>query len=153
MRAIGLVSLSLALLSCADAVDVPACGGDDTSEVCQVFAIVNEERADAGLSPYEWNTELAIAAQLHADDMDEQGYFDHVSLDGRSFSDRAGEAGYDAFATGENIASGQRSPEQVMQSWMASSGHRGNILSIRSNEVGIGLRNFKWVQVFGQRAM
>lgn len=151
---IGAIALCFGLLAgCASEGDVPACGGDDASEVCQVFRIVNEERAAQGLSPYAWNAELALAAQLHAEDMVAQGYFDRVSLDGRSFADRAREAGYDASPRGENIASGQRTPEQVMDAWMHSDGHRMNILSTGSNEIGVGLAENDWVQVFGQRAM
>jgi len=142
---------SLALATgCAD-VSVASCGADDASEVCAVFRIVNEERADAGLPPYAWNRELAVAAQLHAEDMVAQSYFDHASLDGRSFADRSIEAGYDASPRGENIAAGQRTAERVMSSWMGSTGHRNNILSEGSNEIGVGLMDNHWVQVFGTR--
>ncbi|AKF11008.1 CAP domain-containing protein [Sandaracinus amylolyticus] len=145
----------LGLASCGGD-DVPPgtaleCGGGEASEVCEVFRLVNAERASAGLPAYEWNAELAIAAQRHAVDMVENDYFSHESQDGRSFSDRADQAGYDAFATGENIAAGQRTPEQVMDSWMGSDGHRANILSDGSNEIGVGLSDFHWVQVFGHR--
>jgi len=146
----------LALAGCANdttTADVPACGGDDASEVCAVFRIVNEERAAEGVHPLAWNAELALAAHLHAEDMVMQGYFDHASLDGRSFADRSIEAGYDASPRGENIAAGQRSPEQVMNSWMGSPGHRNNILATGSNEIGVGLFERHWVQVFGQRRM
>ena len=130
---------------------VEDCGGGDASEVCEVFRLVNAERASAGLPPYAWNAELALAAQRHAIDMVENDYFSHESLDGRSFVDRIEQAGYTASPRGENIAAGQRTPEQVMDSWMASSGHRANILAEGSNEIGVGLHDFHWVQVFGQR--
>lgn len=94
---------------------------------------------------------LAEAARLHAVDMVMQNYFSHSSKDGRNFSTRAKQANYSAFPSGENIAAGQRSPAQVMTSWMNSSGHRRNILSTGSNEIGVGLHNFYWVQVFGKR--
>ena len=147
------LALSLAVGCAADAteVDVPTCGGGDASEQCAVFAIVNQERAAQGLPAYAWDTALARAAQLHAEDMVAQDYFDHESLDGRSFSDRTDMAGYDASPAGENIAAGQRSPEQVMTSWMNSPGHRNNILSERANEIGVGLYENHWVQVFGRR--
>lgn len=146
--------LALGLLACGSDGVPPGtaleCDGE-ASEVCEVFRIVNMERASEGLAPYTWNAELAIAAQLHAIDMDEEGYFSHDSQDGRNFATRARDAGYDASPTGENIARGQRSPEQVMTSWMGSDGHRRNILSSGSTEIGIGLQNFHWVQVFGRR--
>jgi uncharacterized protein YkwD len=132
-------------------VEVPACESDQAAPVCDVFQIVNQERGVAGESALAWNEQLAIAAQLHAEDMVAQNYFDHDSLDGRDFSDRANEAGYDAFATGENIAQGQQNATEVMDGWMNSPGHRSNILSGNSNEIGVGLAGVTWVQVFGQR--
>ena len=127
------------------------CGPGESDERCAVFQLVNQERSQAGVAPYTWNAELALAAQLHAEDMVANGYFDHTSLDGRNFSDRAEDAGYDAFATGENIAQGQQNAESVMQSWMNSPGHASNILSPNSNEIGVGLQDLHWVQVFGNR--
>jgi len=153
VRTIALLMIAAAAsLGCNGGVDVPDCGGDETDDTCEVFRLVNDERIEAGVDPYEWNTELAVAAELHAQDMVDQGYFDHTSLDGRSFSERAGEAGYDASPRGENIAAGQPTPDAVMSSWMNSDGHRRNILADGSNEIGIGLVELHWVQVFGHRA-
>ena len=121
------------------------------SEQCQVFELVNIERAERGEEPLDYNSALEDAAQLHAEDMVENGYFDHQSQDGRSFSDRAIEAGYSGSPGGENIAAGQRSPDQVMNSWMNSDGHRRNILNGDFNEIGVGFHNNYWVQVFGRR--
>lgn len=155
MKQLVLALLAVSLVGCANEVGGSSeeCGADDASDECAVFRLVNEERANEGLHPYAWNAELSLAAERHAQDMVDQGYFDHASLDGRSFADRAREAGYDASPRGENIAAGQRSPEQVMNSWMGSSGHRANILSEGSNEIGVGLVGRHWVQVFGQRRM
>jgi uncharacterized protein YkwD len=80
----------------------------------------------------------------------QQDYFSHTSQDGRSFSDRVDETPYEGFPSGENIALGQRDPESVMSSWMSSDGHRNNILSERSTEIGIGYVDGYWVQVFGR---
>lgn len=146
---VALCVLVLVPSGCGDDPDIPDCETDEASETCQVFRLVNIERADEGLPAYAWSTELALSAQLHAEDMDAQGYFDHASLDGRSFSDRAQESGYAGFPRGENIAMGQQTPEQVMDSWMSSPGHRSNILS-DADEIGVGFANFYWVQVFGQ---
>lgn len=130
-------------------------GGSSTSCVdgknqCAVFEIVNAERGQAGLLPYAYNPHLAAAAQAHAADMVQQDYFSHTSLDGRSFGDRVNETEYTGSPTGENIAAGQRSPESVMASWMDSEGHRANILSTRSTDIGIGFVDDHWVQVFGR---
>jgi len=145
------ICLALATSACEDPTEVPDCNADLDDETCAVFRLVNEARIDADLPPYAWDTTLAVSAQRHAQDMVDQGYFDHTSRDGRSFSDRATDAGYDAFPSGENIAQGQRDATQVMDSWMNSPGHRANILSDTSNEIGVGLTDFTWVQVFGTR--
>lgn len=141
----------LILGACGSESFVDDCDPDAGAEVCEVFDIVNQERATLSLSPLKWNSELADAADAHAKDMHTQNYFDHDSLDGRTFSQRAKEAGYEEFPTGENIARGQPDAKTVMQSWMTSNGHRRNIISTQSNEIGVGLRGGYWVQVFGRR--
>ncbi len=141
---------------------VSACGGAEetfeedcdpaaSAEVCRVFEMVNQERVSLSLQPLKWDSLLAVSADAHAKDMSDQNYFDHTSRDGRNFSDRAKDAGYTASPTGENIAFGQQTASSVMESWMNSDGHRSNILSAKSNEIGVGLRSGYWVQVFGSR--
>ncbi len=147
-RLVGAVMV-LAFGACGDSGPGGSSCTDEALEVCQVYRLVNEERNAAGLDPYDWNGDLALAAQLHAEDMNDQGYFSHESLDGRDFVQRIQDTGYDGGARGENIARGQRSAEQVMQSWMDSDGHRRNILSEGSNEIGVGFIDNHWVQVFG----
>ncbi len=49
---------------------------------------------------------------------------------------------------GENIAKGQRTPQEVMKSWMNSSGHRKNIMSANFTKIGVGYYNGEWVQEF-----
>ncbi|MEM6295711.1 MAG: CAP domain-containing protein [Myxococcota bacterium] len=141
----------IAMPACEDGTAVPDCNDAQDDETCAVFRLVNEARIDADLPPYAWDVDLAVSAQRHAQDMVDNAYFDHASLDGRSFSDRAKEAGYDAFPSGENIARGQQDAPAVMDSWMNSPGHRANILSEGSNEIGVGLVDTTWVQVFGAR--
>ncbi len=150
MRWTILLMFALATVGCSDdAVDTPAdCEADDA---CQVFLLVNEERESAGVAPLQIDASLEAAAQLHAEDMFENGYFDHTSQDGRNFSTRANEAGYDGSPGGENIANGQQTPEQVMQSWMNSDGHRNNILNPEFDDIGVGKAGALWVQVFGRR--
>lgn len=150
-RALLLLVLALMTtsLACGDATAVPDCTADMDAEVCAVFQLVNQERVSRGLAPYAWNSQLAVASQRHAEDMVAQDYFSHTSLDGREFDDRAFDANYDGSPRGENIAAGQQSAESVMDAWMNSEGHRNNILSTSSNEIGIGLHDLHWVQNFG----
>jgi uncharacterized protein YkwD len=130
---------------------VASCAADAAEEVCEVLRLVNEERAAESLPPLAWDASLALAAQAHAEDMVANGYFSHDSPDGRTFADRVRETDYPGAPTGENIAAGYPSPAAVVEGWMNSPGHRANILSGRSTELGVGLAERHWVQVFGVR--
>ncbi|MFB7371962.1 CAP domain-containing protein [Streptomyces sp. NPDC056222] len=124
------------------------------SAVDQVVSLVNAERAKAGCGPLTANSTLNRAAQGHSDDMAARDYFDHSNPDGDGPGERVTAAGYPWSTYGENIAMGQRTPEQVMDAWMNSPGHRANILNCDFKEIGIGIHNEGgpyWTQVFGAR--
>ncbi|MGQ0841645.1 CAP domain-containing protein [Actinokineospora sp.] len=123
----------------------------DTAAPAQVLAITNAERADAGCAPLTMDSRLTQAAQAHSADMSAKDYFSHTSPDGRTFVDRAKAAGYPSPGA-ENIAKGQRTPEKVMAAWMASAGHRANILNCGLKTMGLGLDTdgYYWTQVFGR---
>ncbi|CAM2781658.1 CAP domain-containing protein [Saccharomonospora xinjiangensis] len=116
----------------------------------RVVALVNAERADAGCRSVRVDGRLAGAAQGHSDDMAENGYLSHTSQDGRSFSERIEAEGYPSPAA-ENIAMGMSTPEAVMDAWMASDGHRRNILNCEIAAIGVGVNpdGWYWTQNFG----
>ncbi|MFD6796912.1 sigma-70 family RNA polymerase sigma factor [Streptomyces cyaneofuscatus] len=125
------------------------------SEGGQVLQIVNTERAKEGCGPVTSNDLLATAAQRHSADMASRDYFSHTSPDGTDPGDRITAAGYRWSTYGENIAKGQRTPADVMRSWMDSPGHRANILNCSFKEMGIGKVDSGggpvWTQKFGAR--
>ncbi|GAA2543986.1 CAP domain-containing protein [Pseudonocardia hydrocarbonoxydans] len=123
----------------------------DRGPATQVVELTNAERADAGCEPLATDARLAAAAQGHAEDMAAQGYFDHVSRDGRRFDDRISAEGHPA-PGGENIARGQRSAAEVVEAWMNSPGHRRNILDCDFATIGVGHTpdGDHWVQNFGR---
>ncbi len=51
---------------------------------------------------------------------------------------------------GENIAMGQKTPEEVVNAWMNSEGHRANILNPNYNTIGVGYvsQGNYWTQEF-----
>ena len=124
-----------------------------------VRARTNAERAKAGLAPLAAAPELDRAAQVHAEDMLRRGYFEHESPEGKTVRERARAEGYDWRAIGENIALGQLTVDEVMDSWMKSPEHRENILDRDYRDLGVGLalgesrKGFRvlWVQTFGRR--
>jgi uncharacterized protein YkwD len=135
-----------------DAVQPPGEMSDaERAAALAVLALVNEERADAGLWPLVWDEQAATAAYAHAYDMDARDYFDHYSPEGVGPAQRMAAAGVVGDAWGENIAWGQPTPEDVMDDWMGSSGHRSNILSVSFDRIGIGVHvgaGTYWVQDF-----
>ncbi|QMV43251.1 CAP domain-containing protein [Cohnella cholangitidis] len=115
----------------------------------QVVTIVNQERAKAGLSPLKMsNATLTKMALDKAKDMYNNGYFDHNSPTYGSPFDMMKTYGISFRYAGENIAKGQRSPQEVMTAWMNSSGHRANILSPNFTTIGVAYYNGVWVQEF-----
>ncbi|HZM38629.1 MAG TPA: CAP domain-containing protein [Acidimicrobiales bacterium] len=116
------------------------------SPVDQVVALVNDARAHAATpcGPIQLEPRLTAAAQAHSDDMANRNFFDHANPDGVTWDQRIRATGIVTRATAENIARGQRSADQVMADWMASDGHRENIVNCAFNFIGIGLNRTAW---------
>lgn len=119
----------------------------------EVLALVNEERAKVGLKPLEMDWELARVARMKSQDMAEKGYFSHTSPTYGSPFDMMKQFGIQFKGAGENIASGQRTPQEVMNSWMNSQGHRANILKPEFTHLGVGYfrggqYGHMWTQMF-----
>ena len=131
----------------------PAPSGGVTT---QVVTLTNAERAKAGCGPLAVNATLTAVAQAHSQDMATNNYFDHNSQDGRTPFDRMTAAGYRYSTAAENIAAGQRTPQDVMTAWMNSAGHRANILNCALKQIGVGYATGSssqygvyWTQDFG----
>lgn len=106
--------------------------------VKEVIELTNKERQRFGLSTLESNGRLNKAAQTHSKNMAVEDFFSHYDPDGFSPGDRIEKAGYKAETWGENIAFGQSTPQEAVQDWMDSSGHRFNILRPELAQIGVG---------------
>jgi uncharacterized protein YkwD len=106
----------------------------------RVVELVNQERLNNGnLPPLKHHALLDDSAELHSSNMASRDFFAHCDPDTGTLPwDRMEDAGYFWSAAGENIAAGYTTPEAVMAGWMASTGHRANILSTGSFEIGVG---------------
>lgn len=122
-----------------------------------VLSLINKERKNVGLSALTINDLLQQSAQAYASDMHARTFFGHRSPEGESSLDRIRAAGYLdppcdcdwAYTTGENLAQGQRTPSEVVRSWMESASHRENVLHPSFLQTGIGFDHGYWVQHFG----
>lgn len=130
---------------------VPDNDTENADFVQQVVNLVNQERAKAGLSPVTADTSIQAAAQVRAKEIEKS--FSHTRPDGSSFSTALTQQGVTYRGSGENIAWGQKTPEQVMNGWMNSEGHRANILNKNFTKIGVGYHqnasgtNY-WTQLF-----
>lgn len=102
----------------------------------RVVDLVNAERAKEGLSPLTIDVKVQAAAQVRAKECEQ--YFSHTRPNGSSFATALREQGVTYRNAGENIAWGQRSPEEVMNAWMNSPGHRKNIMNPNFTTIGVG---------------
>ena len=115
----------------------------------RITELVNEHRAAAGLAPVTYSAKISKAAQVRAVEIEQS--FSHTRPDGRYFSTVFAEYGISYRYSGENIAWGQKSPEEVVTAWMNSAGHRANILNAKFTELGVGYRqNARGVNYFTQ---
>ena len=105
-----------------------------------VFDGVNGARRANGLAPLLREDHLDALAQSHARDMGLRDYFSHDCPDGVLMWDRwlAMRIPYAEWA-GENAAMGQESAQEVADQWMASPGHRKNVLHETAQYCGVGV--------------
>lgn len=116
----------------------------------EVVRLVNEIRAENGLNELTYNWELSRVARYKSQDMKDNKYFSHTSPVYGSPFQMMKAFGITYRSAGENIARGQRSPQEVVNAWMNSSGHRANILNASYTQIGVGYvadGNY-WTQMF-----
>ncbi|WP_313954633.1 CAP domain-containing protein [Frankia sp. EI5c] len=128
--------------------------GAGAALVAEVVERTNAERAAVGCPPLAIDARLSAAAQAHSEDMARRNYFAHTAPDGESPFDRIAAAGYGYSVAAENIAAGQRTPAAVVAAWMASPGHRANIVACELTQIGVGHSSggyygTYWVEDFG----
>lgn len=116
----------------------------------QVINLTNAERRKAGLKDLIGDTKLSSVARTKSNDMQKNGYFSHTSPTYGSPFDMMRDFGVTYSTAGENIAQGQRTPEEVVRAWMNSEGHRRNILNGAYTHIGVGhdTTGNHWTQMF-----
>jgi uncharacterized protein YkwD len=147
--AVALAAASLALAAPASAEEITPAPVDP--QALQVLDETNAARAAAGCAPLLLMPLETGVADRHADEMAATGAFSHTGPDGSSPRSRLAAVGVRPQRTAENIALGYDAAS-VVDAWMASPGHRANILDCRLVYVGIaerqGAGGLYWTQVF-----
>jgi uncharacterized protein YkwD len=148
-RRFAALSLSLVLGGCIiQPIDPPVAPPPSARDEVEVFSkLVNEHRKKVGCKPLTWVGPVAVVAQQHSEDMFNFSFFSHINHLGKTPFDRLKAAGIRYRVAAENIAAGQRTAEQVLHSWLTSSGHRRNIENCELTQHGIGLSNNHWTHM------
>jgi uncharacterized protein YkwD len=145
-------------------VDCPDCGGGVDRQAVSVsldmrpevrpggveraiHAETNDRRRSHSRGALSHSSHLSAIALQHSRDMAHREFFAHTDPDGQAAVDRYREYGHSDRSTGENIAkiypdrtaSSEEAAKRVVAEWMASPGHRENILRDRFEREGIGV--------------
>ncbi|WP_264739306.1 CAP domain-containing protein [Cytobacillus firmus] len=134
-----------------DGGQAPAAQNDEINNFeSKVIELTNAERQKNGLNALKSDNPLSNVAQAKSNDMQQKNYFSHTSPTYGSPFDMMRDFGVNYSSAGENIAMGQQTPEQVVQAWMESEGHRKNILNGTFTHIGVGYteNGSYWTQMF-----
>lgn len=131
-------------------IQIPTVDASVTAYEQEVIRLVNEIRAENGLTALTYDWELSRVARFKSQDMKDNKYFAHNSpVYGTPF-EMIRNFGISYRSAGENIAKGYATPQAVVNAWMNSSGHRANILNASYTRIGVGYvsdGNY-WTQMF-----
>lgn len=129
----------------------------------RIFTLINTIRRQAGRASLKEDAGLRLAARTHSIDMLDRGYFDHMSPEGRTSSDRVailhrqlvGVVGENIFrGSGLNSAEIYQLARQIVTAWMKRPGHRANILNGAYTHAGMGVagkgKEIRATQVFAE---
>ncbi len=115
-----------------------------SAQESEILRLVNDERRRAGETPLRTSERLTLASRGHSYDMALRRYLGHDGPAGDTPQERVRSAGIDSVKLGENVY--QESGEELhdlarraVRQWMASPGHRANILSPDFNATGVGV--------------
>lgn len=122
--------------TCTVKVEVEDSGTSDNEFAAEVLRLVNIEREKNGLSALKYDETLQKAAQARAEET--VTYYSHTRPDGSDCFTILDEYNYQTWACAENIAAGYKTPAEVVEGWMNSSGHRANILG-NYKYLGVGV--------------
>ncbi len=131
---------------------VPDTSDDIRALESEVVRLVNIERARANRPALVESNEISNVARVKSEDFINNNYFAHNSPTYGTPFDMLRSFGISFTGAAENIASGQRTAEEAMNSWMNSTEHRENILNPTYNQIGVGVArdndgNLFWTQM------
>ncbi len=117
----------------------------------QIFAITNVIRGRFQLEGLEWDESVSEVAYLHSEDMSNNNYFSHTSLNGDGLKERLGRKDIKYLSAGENIAALYVDAPAAVEGWLNSEGHRKAMLNEQFTHLGTGVHKNYYTQNFLQK--
>jgi uncharacterized protein YkwD len=143
--AVALPASSAAAAPCADAGLMPT-AANGAQVRAGTLCLINRERTSRGLRALRHDGQLRKVAGRYSRQMVRQSFFDHVGPNGSTVRSRINGTTYlkraATWSLGENLywGSGESAtPQESVQGWMHSPGHRRNVLDRRFRDIGIGI--------------
>lgn len=113
----------------------------------QVLELVNQERIKAGVGTVKMDEELTEAAMTRSKEI--TAVYAHARTNFLSMRTLV------PVIVMENAGCARNTPQEIMDAWMNSDGHKRNILDSSWKSVGIGCIKYKdtyfWIQLFSQK--
>lgn len=109
--------------------------------VDQILTLTNNQRANYGAHALKLNAQLSQAARNKARDMFDRNYWAHVTPTGEQPWSFIAASGYSYKYAGENLARDFYDSPSVVNAWMASPGHKANIINNNYDDIGIAVEN------------
>ena len=117
------------------------------NNIYEVHRLINNERRKAGLNPLVLDTNMVFISGVRAEELNKR--YEHIRPDGRKYSTIFDEYDVDfSTSVGENNASVNCDPEEVVNAWMKSEKHRDNILSAQFTREGLNYSGRFWNELF-----
>ena len=131
-------------------INIPLTDASVTAYEKEVVRLVNDIRRERGLNELSYDWELGRVARYKSEDMRKNSYFSHTSPTYGSPFQMMKNFGINYRSAAENIAKGYATPQDVVNGWMNSSGHRANILNPQFTHIGVGYvqEGKHWTQMF-----
>ena len=109
-----------------------------SSKNVETIRYINQRRLaeNPGVPVLILNAQLEAAAQRHSDDIGPRGDCKHDGNDGSTPWSRAGDAGYNGFASGEVVSCNMNTVQAAVDGWWDSSAHREVLMDIKNTEIG-----------------
>ena len=145
------ILISLLTIPAAAATAVPSADAGYSAYEWETLRLTNKERAANGREPQTMIPKLQQAAHIRADEL--VGTYSHTRPDGTSCFTVYGDVGLSYNSVAENIATGYKTPAEVVNAWIGSNGHHTNMISASTVHSGVGYRpagqyGTSWVQIF-----